>query len=852
MNIFNKAALEGMKKNRTRTLVTIVGVILSSAMITAVATFGTSLLSYMTNASIAKYGGWHVEFANADSSFVKARTSDREVKDTAVSANLGYAMLEGGKSPEKPYLFISGFNDKTFETLPITLISGRLPENSGEVLVPSHIAVKAGVGISTGDVLTLEVGERMSQGEILSQHDVYQAGREHLVNTAEETYTVVGICERPGFEEHAAPGYTLITKSDTEGREDSFSLFVTLKNPRNVRNYMSGMDGTKEYVLNDDVLRFMGASDNKLFNTLLYTVSSILTAIVMLGSIFLIYNSFNISLNERTHQFGILMSVGATARQLRNSVLFEGLCVGMAGVPAGILAGVGGIGLILPVVADNFSTIINSTVPLSLAVSVPALIAAAAVSLVTVLISAYIPARKAAATPVMDCIRQTGEIKIQSGAVKTSGLVQRIWGVEGTLALRNFKRNKRRCRSVVLSLTLSVVLLVSGSAFGTTLKRLAKEYTVEMDGDISFYTHEMGEEEMFSLYGRLKNAGRVYRSTYQSNQTCRCATGDFPEDFSEDYRRAMGEGTSGEQSLGEQLEFPLDIQFIEDSVYYDFIKSLGLDEAQYSGLEAKVLIVGADTTDHTTCFANSTMNFTLISDSGEQEKMMEATFVDSYPLDPLPRDSSAPMPAYHFMAVIPWQMKPQFELPGQPQTYGMTFWSERPSQSMAQMQSMIDEQGISSGYVLLNLSSAVDLFRSATFVVDVFTYVFVTMISLIAVANVFNTISTNIRLRRRELAMLRSVGMSDRDFNKMMYFECAFYGMRTLMWGIPISGLISWLIYKGMTTVERLDDFAFAFPWGTMAVSVLGVFLVVFITIVYAAGKIRKENIMDALRDDMT
>lgn len=124
--------------------------------------------------------------------------------------------------------------------------------------------------------------------------------------------------------------------------------------------------------------------------------------------------------------------------------------------------------------------------------------------------------------------------------------------------------------------------------------------------------------------------------------------------------------------------------------------------------------------------------------------------------------------------MIPWQMKPQFELPGQPQTYGMTFWSERPSQSMEQMQSMIDEQGISSGYVLLNLSSAVDLFRSATFVVDVFTYVFVTMISLIAVANVFNTISTNIRLRRRELAMLRSVGMSDRDFNKMMYFECAF------------------------------------------------------------------------------
>nr|WP_278320157.1 ABC transporter permease [Clostridium sporogenes] len=62
----------------------------------------------------------------------------------------------------------------------------------------------------------------------------------------------------------------------------------------------------------------------------------------------------------------------------------------------------------------------------------------------------------------------------------------------------------------------------------------------------------------------------------------------------------------------------------------------------------------------------------------------------------------------------------------------------------------------------------------------------------------FNTISTNIKLRRRELAMLRSVGMSDRDFQKMMNFECALYGMRALLFGLPIAVISSWLIYKGM------------------------------------------------------
>lgn len=242
------------------------------------------------------------------------------------------------------------------------------------------------------------------------------------------------------------------------------------------------------------------------------------------------------------------------------------------------------------------------------------------------------------------------------------------------------------------------------------------------------------------------------------------------------------------------------------------------------------------------------MDFTLTSASGEQAKTIRATFVDSYPLDTLPKDS---MPTYLFMVVAPWQMKPQFDALGVPAKFGLTFWSENPAQSMAQIQSIIEEAGVTSDYTLLDLSKAVDLFRSTTFVVDVFTYVFVIMISLISVANVFNTISTNIRLRRRELAMLRSVGMSDHDFNKMINFECAFYGMRTLLFGVPIAWFLSWLIYKVLVFEEKLDDFAFVFPWGSMIISVLGVFFVVFITMLYATGKIKKENIIDALRDDM-
>lgn len=843
MNILNKVALQGLKKNRTRTLVTIVGVVLSAAMITAVATFGTSLLNFMANGSIAKCGNWHVAFEDVDSSFIQERANDKEVTSTAIFENIGYAMLDGAKSPEKPYLFISGFRDETFDTLPINLIAGRLPQTNSEILIPSHIGIKAGIKISVGDTLTLAVGSRKTGSETLTQHDPYRAGEEMLAPTAQKTYTVVGICDRPGFEEHSAPGYTLITKADTAGQADRFSLFVTLKNPRQVQTYASSIAGAGTYVLNEDVLRFLGASENKLFNTLLYSVGGILIIIIMIGSIFLIYNAFNISLNERIHQLGILMSVGATGKQLRNSVIFEGLCIGAIGIPFGILVGVGSIGLILPIVASNFSMIISSKVPLTLSLSAPALAAAAVVSFITILISAYIPARKAAATPVMECIRQTNEIKTETKAVKTSKLSKRIYGFEGTLALKNFKRNKKRYRSVVLSLTLSVVLFVSGSAFGTTLKQLAKELTVEMDGDISFYTQDMEEEAFFSLYDRLKTADGVYKSTYQANLTYPSMTSDLPSDFLRVYRESMGD-----ESTGESLELPLDVQFLEDAIYFDFIESLGLPAEEYSGPDAKFLIIGMNTVEHATYFTNSSMDFTLASASGEQTKTIRATFVDTYPLDTLPKDA---MPTYLFMVVAPWQMKPQFDGLGVPAKFGLTFWSENPAQSMAQIQSMIGESGITSDYTLLNLSIAVDMFRSAIFVVDVFTYVFVIMISLIAVANVFNTISTNIRLRRRELAMLRSVGMSDRAFNKMMNFECAFYGMRTLLFGVPIAVFLSWLIYKALAFVERLDDLPFIFPWGNLIISVLGVFGIVSITMLYATSKIKKENVIDALRDDM-
>lgn len=842
MNIFYKVALQGLKKNRARTFVTALGVALSATLFTTVAAFGTSLLQYLINGAAAKCGSWYIDFVDVDADFVQERISDSQVTDAVAFENIGYALLDGAKSVEKPYLFLAGFTDETFNQLPVTLISGRFPQNDTEIIVPNHISIKADVRIPVGETLRLAVGRREADGNALTQHDSYTQGE--VLNTVEEkTYTVVGTYERAGFEEHDSPGYTLITRAGASNTTGRYSLFITLVSPQKVNAYADRFRGSIPFVLNEDVLRFYGVSENTLFNAIMLAVGGILVAIIMIGSVLLIYNSFTISLNERVHQFGILMSVGATARQLKSLVLFEGLCIGALGIPFGVAAGIGSVALALPVVEKNFATISASNVELGLSVSVPALAAAIAVSLVTILISAYIPARKAAAVPVMECIRQTGEIKTGPKDMKISGFSGRVYGLEGMLALKNFRRNKRRYRSVILSLTLSVVLFVTGSAFGNTLKGIAKELTVEADGDISFYSQEMPEDELLILYDRLKNVDGVSKGTWQANVLYSGTVTGLSDDFVKGYLQTV-EGNGA----GEALEIPIYAQFIEDAIYYEFIESLGFDEREYSGQDAKALAVIVDTSEHKTFFMGQKMEFTLYSPAGNRTKTVCTTVVDNYPLDLLPFDST---PQYLFMMVIPWSMHADFDGLGESSKSGLTFWSDTPAQTMAQIQSEITDSGTACDYTLINLSSAVDLFRSLTFVVDVFTYAFVGMISLIAVANVFNTISTNIRIRRRELAMLRSIGMSERGFNRMMNFECFFYGIRTLLLGAPVAGILSWLIYKGLVTSEQLEGFAYHFPWKSMTVSILGVFCIVFITMLYATSKVRKENIIDALKDDM-
>ena len=831
MNVFNKIAWQNLKRHRARTMITIAGVILSTVLITGILCFVTSLQSYMVSGALDKYGHWEVGFTNVDNEILQSQKQEPCVKNIASFANLGYARLENSQNPDKPYVFLAGFNEETTDVLPITLISGRMPETTQEIIVPAHLSSNGGVHLSLGDTVTFNLGQRVTKdGEALGQDTPYQYDEEQLVNTESKAFTIVGFYQRPSFEITEAPGYTIITSENDSITANSVSAFVDLKDPAQARDYAE--DFTESMIYNDNVLRFLGLSDDSLFNTLLFTVGGILIVFIMIGSIFLIYNAFNISLGERMQQLGILLSVGATPKQLRYSVLFEGFCIGLMGIPIGILIGVPAIALILHLVSENFNNVLYDNVPLTLNISPLALGLGILLSMATILISASIPARKALKTPILECIRRNGSFLDDITPKRISSKLNKILSFEATLALKNFKRNKRRYRSIVASLVLSILLFVSANAFSLDLQHTAEGAAAVTNYDIGLTVDHMEEKDLFSLYTSLQSLPSVTDSNLQSiyRKSCKIEAAAFSDE--------LRQGLSLPATVA-STDLTILFEVLDDESFEAFRSNLGVEEDALIGIAA---LLDDDTSD---MFTQDTISFVMNQESQKVE------LIDSM-LPDIPPSSTykAGEQPYMFEVLVPWSLKDSLFENETPLIVGVTFQSEHPQQTLEDIQEILDQYGSTLNYSLTNVHAMLEENRNLLFIIRLFSGVFIGMITLIAIANVFNTIATNIRLRRRELAMLRSVGMGEGSFDRMMRIECAIYGGWTLILGLPLAILSSFLIHIGMTE-GGAENLSYQPPWLSLLLSVLGVLLIIFLTMLYATRKIKKENIIDALRDEM-
>ncbi|MDE7062298.1 MAG: FtsX-like permease family protein, partial [Lachnospiraceae bacterium] len=425
MNIFHKITLANLGKNRTRTLVTIIGIILSTSMFTAVTTCVSSLQHFMLEYTAYNYGSWHGAAQHMDQENMTDFLAHDEVDTYVTLRSLGFTVLEDSSNFYKPYLHICGVDDSLTTLLPVHLLEGRMPQNDTELLLPEHLASNGLVKYNLGDILTLDVGRRTDDdGYEYDNHtplltddsnpsylDEDSDGTirvtESIIDTKARTYTVVGFYERPSYEDYSSPGYTALTYAP-DADANYQDIYFTSSSGTDIQSFLEE-NAPSVYSINYSYLRMKGASGESTYNRVLYSLASILIGIIVFGSISLIYNAFSISISERTRQFGLLSSIGATKRQMIHSVLFEAAFLCIIGIPLGIASGLLGIGITLHFTGNTIANIFSSASVISLRLhpSVAAIVVAALLAFFTVLLSAFLPARRSMKLSAIEAIRQT-------------------------------------------------------------------------------------------------------------------------------------------------------------------------------------------------------------------------------------------------------------------------------------------------------------------------------------------------------------------------------------------------------------------------------------------------------------
>lgn len=861
MNVMNKFTIRSLKLNKKWTIVTIIGIIISTAMTTAVAAFCSSFLVLGQNEVMASTGNWHASYPNVSVSKVNTVRNADFVSDVMLKRNIGYAKLNVLQNSSRPFIYIQQFDNECGKNFKTELVSGRMPKNDSELVVSEMVNSDGEANIHVGDKITVNPGKRMSlsTGNELDQKTRYQnsddnPNGEKFVPGAAKTYTVVGFIKQPAFEEISAPGYTAISylNDNTLKSSETVDVLIIAKNPNH--SFFSKSDSLAKSIgvsksdvkVNSELLGYYGVLQRDSYQTSLYGFALVLIIIIMLASISLIYNAFAISVSERTRQLGMLASVGATKWQKRQHVYFEGFLIGIIGIPLGVAAGLAGIGITLAAIQPLLNSFLKlSTTSLHLVVSPFAIIVPVAFAALTIFISAWIPARRASKITPIDAIRQSKEIKLTSRVVKTNPVTRALFGFEGEIALKNLKRSRRKYRATVLSLVISLVLFLTVSFYVNYMQTAEAVTSYGINYDISVECLSMTKSEK-KIVSEIPNLSAV-----KDSATVQSAIGSVKFDSSkltDSTKKAVKKDSDDNYQIFASI-------YSYDTTYFEkYAKSLGLDPKDYedpSNPKAIVINYAQSVVDgkhaagqETTLKAGDPMTFSTKSGNPEKYGLTVGTTTDKRPIGVLYQsfnDLVVIMSDDAFSKIEAGLASDKHEV------YNSVYLLAKDND---QLQNQLDNltKGISNDRIMVtNVSAEQNKENNIAVVNEVFIYGFIILISLICIANIFNTIQTNITLRRKEFAMLRSVGMTPKGFNKMLRYESVFYGLKALLYGLPISFGIQLILYR--LTMDSLN-MDFMMPWLSYGIAIALIFIVVFSTMLYSSSKVKKENIIDGLKED--
>lgn len=866
MNIVRTLTLRHLKENKGRTVVTILGIIVAVAMITAVFVGMSSLLNVTGQIMKQTTGDYDFSTYTETTDTLKIK-NESELKKVGFGYDYDYTIVPQSKvkNPENVTTYLRTYDSNCLDMIMTSKFEGKLPTNENEILVQKSYIDDNKLSWKVGDKITLEIGkyyDKTTKEEKFADEavvgDIFKKHETRVV-------TVTGIMT----DDIATQIYSqniIFGQNGTASKDNlsSIDIYGKLKNvhinaTKQIDNILKKY-GVADYCnLNTEYLLSQGALAINDITAILIVSIIIMLIIIITASVMLVYNAFSMSLTDRIRYLGMLASVGATRKQKRNSVYFEGAFLGMIAIPLGIFFGIIGIYITLNVVINRLAdaNALSGMDKIDSILSVPvwSIISIIVFSIITIFISAYIPARKSSKISPIDAIRQNDSIKLKAKSLKSSKLIRKIFGYEGEIANKNLKRNGKKSRLIIVSLTISVVLFISVNYFCSMLTNQVGGFEKE-PYQVEVAVQYSNAENLDKALAKENNVKDKYSITAYYIQQLKSNKDKYLDYMNSKYKNKYKE------------ELCMRLHLVDDKYFDKLCKDNNIDKSKYYGKNLLALAVNSvgDKSKGDPVFKDSVKNYGLYCDQSDLYAggfIDDSIYEDNYKLEGhiLSEENNI-----HIGDFIKYDendsmftMDDNSEITTfAPMTEYLKVTNNKPSNMTVTYGYVTDDskklvktlEDISDNYgveYISNIEMEQQTTDSIKFTIQVFLYGFITLITLITLFNIVNTISTGTAMRKREFAMLRSVGVSKKGFYKIVCLESVLYGLKSLIIGLPLSFVISY----GMNKALGSSAYPFTFDYKMYLIVIVAVFLIVGLTMFYAVNKIKKGSIIEALKEDI-
>lgn len=882
MKLLNKLTLKNLRLNKVRTIVTIVGIMLSAALITVVSGMALSGRQTMIDAQKNWSGDYDVSLDIIDTAKIDEIRQNRNVENAYYKERLGFSKATVADNAEYGYA-VTAISENAFDgCFKLKLEKGSFPTNSNEAVVTGAFKNTDGKDVKVGDKITLELGVlKGTDGKVLGESELLDLSPKRfkeskITDKKQKTYTITGIIENPNTRElNPSSCFEIYTVSDEESpveaiRTKHMNKLYIAYTPQSEGNYLQNTadilgfkaddmsnvisdeispedqqtSGINGYSFNTTLLAMKGYGGSDGTNVMIFSLAVIIIIIVMLASVFVIRNSFAISITEKTSMYGMLASVGATKRQIRRNVLFEGFILGLIGIPLGILLGLGVNAILITILNSVLSDMLSGATFVFVTPTIP-IICAIVLSAVTIFLSSFFIALRASRIPPLVAIRGNKDIKVKNNKpYRTSKLTKKLFGVGGEIASKSLKRSRKKYRTTVISIVVSVAMFIAVSAFMDYGMTFTEHYYGNADYSYMVTGIDANQAETIEKMPEIENyltVGLQYGYVSADVPVNECG-----ENF-------LYDNADGTKSFGaEFLEF-------EHDTFVQICKELKLD---YSKVKGGVLVYSEvtpynmenmeGTGEPMKLFGKTApTKFTVHGNDDEGNALITGKLKVSSVFDKIPE-------SIEYVAgdgitlgeslIIGEQgvISPQL---GEHGCYITLYANTSDHTSLTSRIESMSGTGDSESYIsIYDSEEIVRQFNAVMLIVGIFVYGFIGVISLIGLTNIFNTISTNMQLRSKEFASLKSIGMTKKEFNRMIRLESLMYGIKSLIIGIPLGVLGVFAIFSSFSIGSV--PMSFVFPWKAILISIAAVFIVVWLIMKYSISKVNKQNIIETIRND--